>query len=547
MSCSQNVELILEEIFPDLTENIKIRIEKACAERMVTLPVAIAQLGLAPDDQVVAAYRQILEIDQVQSHQIPENPVSVDVLNPAFLKSRRVFPISSDNGLIHLAMVDPLDQTTLDGVAFATGMEPVAHIISLTDWRTGFGQVYGFGDDESDENMTGSEGLRAGWADDATRLKDMASEAPVIRRVDNLLIQAVDIGASDIHVEPSPNATRIRFRVDGHMQPPLEETPDLAALLASRVKVMCDMDVANRRRPQDGRTSTAVRGRPIDLRVSTVPTAFGESLAIRLLDRSASLLDLNTLGFSDHDFQIIQKILESPKGIFLVTGPTGSGKTTTLYAALNRLRKVARKILTVEDPIEYFFDDINQVQVNQAAGVTFASALRSFLRQDPDIMMVGEIRDAETARIAVQAALTGHLVLSTLHTNDAVSAVARLKDLGVEDYLIAATLSGVTAQRLVRRLCENCREPVKAKGPKHFLAPGCDQCGQEGFKGRILISEAFTNNTEISKLIREDGSEDLIFAQCLKQDMKPLLEDGLAKALHGLVSLEDVYLAAGRS
>lgn len=441
-------------------------------------------------------------------------------------------------------MVDPLDDDAERGLKFATGKTISKKVISLSDWRTAFERVYGLATSEPDSDHS-NDLMRAGWADDATRLQDMSSDAPVIRQVDQLLTEAADKGASDIHVEPAPNVTRIRFRVDGQMITTKETTPDIAGLIASRIKVMCDMDVADRRRPQDGRTSVAVRGRPVDLRVSTVPTAYGESLAIRLLDRSASLLDLETLGFSNHDLGLINAILERPKGIFLVTGPTGSGKTTTLYAALNELRQINRKILTVEDPVEYFFDDINQVQVNEAAGVTFAGALRSFLRQDPDIMMVGEIRDSETARVAVQAALTGHLVLSTLHTNDAISSIARLKDMGIEDYLIAATLAGISAQRLVKHICSSCREPVKGSKPKQFSSKGCSSCDETGYKGRTVISEGFSLSSDIAELIRQGAGSDDILKSARKQGMQTLLEDGKFKATKGIVLLDDVYAAIG--
>lgn len=544
MNYTANIEKFWQVLTPVIDSGARARIERICQQNSESVPVSIAQLGLAPDDVVVKAYETAFNIKQISETQLPENPEFSNGISSAFLKARRLIPYKHSNG-VGLAMVDPTDDEACLGVAFATGFSPAKSVISLTDWRAAFERLYGFGSSNNSDTSS-SKTLRAGWADDETRLKDMASEAPVIRKVERLLTEAADIGASDIHVEPGPNVTRIRFRVDGQMRPPVEDTPDVAALIVSRVKVMCDMDVADSRRPQDGRTSTAVRGRPIDLRVSTVPTAYGESLAIRLLDRTASLLDLDNLGFSEGDLNLITRILENPKGIFLVTGPTGSGKTTTLYAALNRLRKVARKILTVEDPIEYFFEDVNQVQVNEAAGVTFATALRSFLRQDPDIMMVGEIRDGETARVAVQAALTGHLVLSTLHTNDAVSAIARLKDMGIEDYLIAATLSGVTAQRLVRKLCPDCRTPVKSSKHQQFLASGCPKCSGDGYSGRTVISEGYLCSADISDLIRQGISEDKIFAQALKQGMVPLLEDGRTKAANGHVALQDVYAAVGQ-
>ena len=493
------------------------RVERVCVETGAGLPIVIAQLGLSPDGTVVQAYQNALGLDRTTLKDLPEIDQTIDNINIPYLRTRRLLPLKQVGDTLSVAMVDPLDKDALTGIGFATGLEIEPTVIALTDWQTAFDHAYG---SETEEETDSAARFGAGWADDAQRLKDLSNEAPIVRKVDRLLTDAVDKGATDIHVEPAPNITRIRIRIDGALQPLPDETPELAALLVSRVKVLCDMDVADRRRPQDGRTSVAVRGRPIDLRVSTVPTAYGESMAIRILDRAASMLDLSALGFSDYDRELIETVLKTPKGIFLVTGPTGSGKTTTLYAALNKLRQTQRKILTIEDPIEYFFEDVNQVQVNEAAGVSFATTLRSFLRQDPDILMVGEIRDAETARIAVQAALTGHLVLSTLHTNDAVSSIARLKDMGIEDYLIAATLSGVTAQRLVRK--------------------------KDG-KGRTVIAESFLCSPKIAKAIRSGAHDEDIIKLARKQGMVSLRQDGEAKAKAGKVNLDDVYIATGQN
>jgi general secretion pathway protein E len=492
------------------------RVERVCAETGTGLPVVIAQLGLFPDGSVVKAYQRALNLPRTTLKYLSEVPILGDI-NIPYLRTHRLLPLEQVGEKLSVAMVDPLDMDALTGVGFATGFKINPTVIALTDWQTAFDRTYGT---EAEDTEESAARFGAGWADDAQRLKDLSNEAPIVRKVDRLLTEAVDKGTTDIHVEPAPNITRIRIRIDGALQALPDEAPELAALLVSRVKVLCDMDVADRRRPQDGRTSVAVRGRPIDLRVSTVPTAYGESMAIRILDRATSMLDLSALGFSEYDRELIETVLKTPKGIFLVTGPTGSGKTTTLYAALNKLRQTEHKILTVEDPIEYFFEDVNQVQVNEAAGVSFATTLRSFLRQDPDILMVGEIRDTETARIAVQAALTGHLVLSTLHTNDAVSSIARLKDMGIEDYMIAATLSGVTAQRLVRK--------------------------KDG-QGRTVIAESFLCSPSIAKAIRSGAAEEDIVKLARKQGMVSLRQDGEVKAKAGKVSLDDVYVEAGQN
>jgi general secretion pathway protein E len=394
---------------------------------------------------------------------------------------------------------------------------------------------------------------------DLERLRDLASDAPVIRHVNQLLARAVDARASDIHIEPAASRLVVRLRIDGAMQeieaPPLR----LRDAIVSRIKIMARLNIAERRLPQDGRMSASVRGTEIDFRVSTLPTVHGESVVIRVLDRDQVALDFSALGFDDQALTELNRILALPFGILLVTGPTGSGKTTTLYAALKTLNTPDRKLMTIEDPVEYQLDGVNQVQVQPQIGLTFAWALRSFLRQNPNIVMVGEIRDLETAQVAVQVALTGHMILSTLHTNDAASGVTRLLDMGVEDYLIVSTVNAILAQRLVRTLCPDCREPydlsidlaarlgltLDAPAP-FFRAQGCPACNATGYRGRTTILEILPMTDTIRRLVLDHAAATTIRDAAIAAGMRTMLAHGLSKAKQGITTIEEV-LGATRS
>jgi general secretion pathway protein E len=393
---------------------------------------------------------------------------------------------------------------------------------------------------------------------DVERLKDLASDAPVVRLVNGLITRASESRASDIHIEPTDDSVKVRFRVDGALKE-IETLPaHLRSALISRIKVMSNLDIAERRLPQDGRLRIAVRGHEIDLRVATSPTIHGETVVLRILDRSKLSLDFKALGFDDSILDPYLHAIRQPHGIVLVTGPTGSGKTTTLYASLATLNSPDRKILTIEDPIEYRLAGINQTQVKPQIGLTFAAALRSFLRQDPDVMMVGEIRDLETAEVAVQSALTGHTILSTLHTNDAASSITRLLDMGVEPFLITSTLNAVLAQRLVRRLCPHCREPyapsvdalralsVDLAGrtiAQLYHPKGCDACDHTGFHGRLAVTELLVMNDDIARLVLSRAEAREIQRVAMAKSMRTMFADGLAKAQTGLTTIEEVLRA----
>jgi general secretion pathway protein E len=402
----------------------------------------------------------------------------------------------------------------------------------------------------------GEEGGDEGLELDVERLKDLASEAPVIRLVSHLIANAGEQRASDIHIEALEHGLRARYRIDGVLQE-IEPPPSrFRAAIVSRIKIMARLNIAERRLPQDGRIKLAVRGTPIDLRVSTIPTMYGEGVVMRVLDRQGVALDFAKLGIAGQNLEAYEEILGRPNGVFLVTGPTGSGKTTTLYAALTRLNSPEKKILTVEDPVEYHLEGINQIQVQPSIGLSFAHVLRSILRQDPDIIMIGEIRDVETARIAIQAALTGHFVLSTLHTNDAPSAITRLLDMGVEDYLLTSTMTGVASQRLVRTLCPNCREAepalpelVEQLGLRRYAnereimvyrPQGCAQCSHSGYYGRTGLIETLQISDSIRRLILRRVEAMELMKAAIDDGMQTMYDDGMRKALAGETTIEEV-------
>jgi general secretion pathway protein E len=466
-------------------------------------------------------------------------------------------PIAEDDRGVTLAMVDPLDDFARRAIAAALSRPVAAAVAIPLEFEAALGRLYAEGGEAVDTTVLDETAVESGRVEeDAERLKDLASEAPVIRLVHQLIARAVETHASDIHIEPFPDRLRVRYRYDGVLHE-IESPPvRLQAAVISRVKIMARLDIAERRLPQDGRIRLTVRGHDVDFRVSTIPSFHGEIVVLRVLDRTAVDFDYDRLGFTPDISQSVERCLGLPNGMVLVTGPTGSGKTTTLYTGLLQLNTVARNIVTVEDPIEYQLAGINQIQVKPQIGLDFASLLRSILRQDPDVIMIGEIRDLETAQIAVQAALTGHLVLSTLHTNSAAATVTRLRDMGLEDYLLTATLKGVLAQRLVRRLCRACKEPMPAPDAlvgrfgldrladgreiTLYRPVGCPKCRGTGHSGRRAIGEMLLPSRCIHRLIYERAGDMDIERAAIAEGMRPLFESGLLAVTEGDTTIEEV-------
>ncbi|MDB5405019.1 MAG: ral secretion pathway protein [Acetobacteraceae bacterium] len=526
------------------------RARRVAADSDQRLDAVLIQLGLVSERGLAEAYAGLLSVPITSIDRYPTvEPVLPDRLRGAFLRHARAVPLAADDDTVTLASADPLDPFTLAAVAVATGRRVRLEVAVPIELESALNRLY----PEADQAAPDSD---APLEEDAERLKDLASEAPVIRLVNLLITRAVETQASDIHIEPFEDRLRVRYRYDGVLHEAEAPPRHLAAAITSRIKIMARLDIAERRMPQDGRIKMGVRGQDVDFRVSTIPSLHGETVVLRVLDRTAVTFDYGRLGLSPSVIRKLGSALELPNGIVLVTGPTGSGKTTTLYAGLLALNGVARKIITVEDPIEYQLQGINQIQVRSQIGLTFASLLRSILRQDPDVIMVGEIRDGETAQIAVQAALTGHLVLSTLHTNSAAAAVTRLRDMGVEDYLLTAVLRGIMAQRLVRRLCPECRrtEPAPPELVERFKLDrrttarpimlshpaGCPACRQTGYRGRAAIAEFLEMGPEIERLVFSRADHSTIERAAVAGGMEVMFDAGLAAALAGETAIEEL-------
>lgn len=469
----------------------------------------------------------------------------------AFARSRCLLPLRVEQGRLLLALADPLDLLSQDEVAKRYGLPVSAIVIPREELLAAVNRCYARTAGSASDVVATlvAEDLSAVATELASPrdLLDLTDEAPVIRLLNAMLFQAVKERASDIHIEPFERSLEVRFRIDGILRLRLEPPKLLQEALISRVKIMASLNIAEKRLPQDGRFKVLVAGNEVDIRVSLIPTMYGERTVLRLLDRAQGVRSLREIGFSDRDRQLMERLVARTSGILLVTGPTGSGKTTTLYAALSGINRQERNLITIEDPIEYQLAGVGQIQVNPRIELTFAAGLRSILRQDPDVIMVGEIRDAETAEIAMQASLTGHLVLSTLHTNDAATAVTRLIDMGIEPFMVASSLTGILAQRLVRTICPHCRESYR---PERQLLPGqpellyrgrgCEHCFGQGTLGRTGIYELLTIDAELCGMITRRATAGEIREYALAHGMRSLRDDGLAKAAAGITTLEEV-------
>jgi type IV pilus assembly protein PilB len=510
--------------------------------------------GVLTESQLVAALATQIGMRFVDLTEYPVDGSAVAKITDAVARRHTALPIGYDEGKLLVAMADPANVFALDDMRSLTKMEIKPVVATRSDVLAAINR-YHRGDAELDDLTMAIDVQEED--DDLSKVKEIVEDAPIVKFVNLLITQAIQDRASDIHIEPTERDLRVRFRIDGVLHEVMRSPKTITAGVTSRLKIMADINIAERRIPQDGRLSVVADGKKIDLRVATLPTVWGEKIVMRVLDNSTAMLKLSDLGFSDPNYEVYSRSFIKPYGMILVTGPTGSGKSTTLYATLNIVSRPEVNVITVEDPVEYRLPGINQVQTNVKAGLTFSAALRSILRSDPDIVLLGEIRDGETAHIAVEAALTGHLVLSTLHTNDAPSAVVRLTEMGIEPFLVGSALDCVLAQRLARRLCPKCKEaytPTKQALlenkfpwqdgmdlPTLYRPTGCSNCSKTGYKGRLALHEVMAVTEEIEKLTVEHASSIAIMRTAVEQGMITLRHDGLLKVMAGVTSVEEIF------
>ena len=536
-----------------LSERDLERARVAKREMGCMLGEALVRLGLVAESNLVTALCEELDVAFAAKEGYPEEPVILESLPEQFLLNNAVVPLSDSEDAVVFAALKPQDPFIKKALHLATGKHIELRLGLAADIEAALER---YTQDEEEGDLDAFNGFDSSDDEFVEHLRDLASEAPVIQRVNQLIQSSMDLGASDIHLESIDGGLRIRYRIDGVLQDAAAQVDErLAAAVISRVKLLANLNIAERRLPQDGRIMMRVKGHELDLRVSSLPTVHGECVVMRVLDRQSVRLDIEDMGFSPDILKHYLGLLNRPHGVLLLTGPTGSGKTTTLYASLSNLDSDSLKVITVEDPVEYQLEGINQIPVQSQIDLTFARALRSILRQDPDIIMIGEMRDTETAQIAVQASLTGHLVLSTLHTNTAAGAITRLEDMGVERFLITAAVNGVLAQRLVRVLCQHCKRPTEL-GPKQlkqlgltakeareasiYEPVGCEHCKQTGFSGRTAIHELFVLSPELQKSILDGADANQLNEQARANGMGTLLEDGMRKVQAGLTSIDEV-------
>ena len=514
----------------------------------------LVDLGVLSEGQLVAALATQIGLKFVDLSDYPVDGSAVSRVPDTVCRRHNALPIGYEDGKLVVAMADPANVFAVDDMRAMTGMEIKPVVATKADVLAAINR-YQRSDDEMDK-LTSAIDVQD-ETDDLSSVKEITEDAPIVKFVNLLITQAIQDRASDIHVEPSEKDLRVRFRIDGVLHEVMRSPKSITAGVTSRLKIMADINIAERRIPQDGRLSVTANGKKIDLRVATLPTVWGEKIVMRILDNSTAMMKLSDLGFGDENYEVYSKSFVKPYGMILVTGPTGSGKSTTLYATLNIVSKPEVNVITVEDPVEYRIPGINQVQANPKAGLTFAAALRSILRSDPDIVLLGEIRDRETAHIAIEAALTGHLVLSTLHTNDAPSAIVRLTEMGIEPFLVGSALDCVLAQRLARKLCGKCKEAyVPSRDalvemrfpwspdeppPTLYRPIGCSACSKTGYKGRIALHEVMAVSEEIEKLAVEHASALTISKVALEQGMITLRNDGLSKVKAGHTSMEEIF------
>jgi general secretion pathway protein E len=524
-------------------------------ERPDKLGRILIDLGYVAERDVLSVLSEQLRVS-LFSGEYPAVPIETTKLPLRFLRNFHTIPVHVEDNILSVVMSDPLDMETRSAISMRTGFDLKVFLASESEITEQLDKLYG-GEENSAEKLIETLGDTFGDDENIEHLRDLASEVPVIRMVNLIISRAVEARASDIHVEPFEKDLRLRYRIDGILQNIDPPPNQLRAAIISRLKLMAKLNIAERRLPQDGRIKLKVLGKEIDLRVSTLPTMYGESVVMRILDKSNSaLIDLRRLGFPEDLYEKVVEMTSKPHGIFLVTGPTGSGKSTTLYSALKRINIPDRKIITIEDPVEYQMDGVNQIQVNTQIDLTFSVGLRHIVRQDPDVIMIGEIRDRETADIAIRAALTGHLVFSTLHTNDAPSAITRLVDMGIESYLLASSLIGILAQRLVRIICKDCKIPevtsrktleeagFDVSGLDEMVelkrGKGCQNCDYTGYESRYGIFELLDIDDEMRRLMVTKSDSNVLKALAVRSGMRTLKDDGWLKVLAGVTTADEV-------
>jgi type IV pilus assembly protein PilB len=512
----------------------------------------LVEKGVLSESQLVAALAQQIGLPFVDLSDFPVDGAAVASVPSSVCRRYNALPIGYDDGKLLVAMSDPANVFAIDDIRSLTGIDVKPAVATKSDVTAAINRYHRVDGDLDDLTMA-FEGQED---EDLSNIKEVVEDAPIVKFVNLLITQAIQDRASDIHIEPTERDLRVRFRIDGVLHEIMRSPKNIQSGVTSRLKIMADINIAERRVPQDGRLSVTSNGKKIDLRVATLPTVWGEKVVMRVLDNSTALLRLSDLGFGDNNYERYSQSFTKPYGMILVTGPTGSGKSTTLYATLNIVSRPEINVITVEDPVEYRIPGINQVQTNVKAGLTFASALRSILRSDPDVVLIGEVRDHETAQIAIEAALTGHLVLSTLHTNDAPSAVTRLVEMGIEPFLVGSALDCVLAQRLARRLCLKCREPYTPEPetllsarfpwqdgmdlPTIYRPIGCSACAKTGYRGRLALHEVMPVTEEIERLAVERASAVQIMHVAKEQGMATLRDDGMLKVLGGVTTLEEI-------
>ena len=512
------------------------------------------RLSLITEETLTQILAESAGIEYLNLRQESIDPKVIETIPEAYARQKKLFPVSTDDGSITVAMADPLDVSTVDGVGRMTARFVKVVSSSEFDILSSIDRYYSAGSEGAQlEQLLAEASKQADEGGTTEGREDLAMVAPIIKLIDMIILDAVSKRSTDIHFEPEKNLLRVRFRIDGVLHQGAYIPKKLERAVNSRIKIMGNLNISESRLPQDGKATVEIYGKPIDLRIATFPTLFGENVVLRVLNKEQLTIGLETLGFSEGNLNRLVEAIEHPNGIVLVTGPTGSGKTTTLYAALLRISTPERKIITLEDPVEYELPLIRQSQINIRAGLTYATGLRAILRQDPDTVLVGEMRDHETVDTAIRAALTGLLVFSTLHTNDAASTVPRLLNMGVEPYLVASSVVGIVAQRLVRRICEFCREP-SAPDPRlakrmtipegdFFKGAGCNNCDNTGYRGRVAISEVLLMNEAIRKAIMDQATASEIRQLAGEAGMTTMFEDGLQRAAEGLTTLDEVARA----